>query len=89
MLDIFYQIFNMTISTLTTEQQMEAITILKSYIDDLNNHDWTYVFSDDHQAYMVGSKTHSRLLETAKSIDPTFEIWNTIAPEGFKDGKNV
>ena len=68
---------------------MEAITILKSYIDDLNNHDWNYVFSDDHQAYMVGSKTHSRLLETAKSIDPTFEIWNTIAPEGFKDGKNV
>lgn len=68
---------------------MKETKVLKSYIEDLQNHDWTYVFSDDHQAYMIGSQTHSRLIETAKSIDTNFEIWNTIAPEGFKDGKNV
>jgi hypothetical protein len=67
---------------------MDALAILKSYIDDLQHHDWYYNFSDDHQAWMLGSATQSRLLETAKSIDPTFEIWNTIAPDQFKDGKN-
>jgi len=66
---------------------MEAITVLKSYIDNLKHHDWYYNFSDDHKAWMLGLATKSKLLEAAKSIDPTFEIWNTIAPDQFKDGK--
>ena len=68
---------------------MDALTILKSYIDDLKHHDWYYNFSDDHQAWKVGSATQSRLLEVAKSIDPEFQVRNTIAPDQFKDGKNA
>jgi hypothetical protein len=67
---------------------MDALTILKSYIDDLQHHDWYYNFSDDHQAWKIGSDTYHRLIETAKSIDQEFQIWNTIAPDQFKDGKN-
>ena len=66
---------------------METITVLKSYIEDLKHHDWYYNFSDDHQAWMLGSATKSKLLEAAKSIDPKFQVWNTIAPDQFKDGK--
>ena len=45
---------------------MDALAILKSYIDDLQHHDWYYNFSDDHQAWKIGSDTYHRLIETAK-----------------------
>jgi len=77
----------MAISTLTTEQQMETIAVLKSYIDNLKHHDWSYNFSDDHQAWMSGSQSLSKLKEAQPIVDPNFEIWNTIAPDQFKDGK--
>jgi len=67
---------------------LDALTILKSYIDDLQHHDWYYNFSDDHKAWMLGSATESKLLSAAKSIDPEVQVWNTIEPEQFMDGKN-
>ena len=67
---------------------MDALVILKSYIDDLQHHDWYYNFSDDQQAWKIGADTYYRLIETEKSIDKEFQIWNTIAPDQFKDGKN-
>ena len=53
---------------------MDALTILKSYIDDLQHHDWYYNFSDDHKAWMLGSATQSRLTEAAKYIEVQNDI---------------
>jgi hypothetical protein len=66
---------------------MDYLAYVKQYIQNLKNHDWSYNFSDDHQAYMSGSQSLGKLKEAQPMVDPNFEIWNTIAPDQFKDGK--
>ena len=60
---------------------MNAIEIIKDYIDTLQSHDWYYVYSDDHSVYMKGSASSSKLRELQQQIDVDYQIWNTIAPE--------
>lgn len=66
---------------------MDYLTYVNQYIQNLKNHDWSYNFSDDHQAWMSGSQSLGKLKEAQPMVDPNFEIWNTIAPDQFKDGK--
>jgi len=66
---------------------MNALNIIKNYIEALETHDWSYKYSDDHRAYESGSKSRETLLEIQKQIDPEFQVWNTVAPEAWQDGK--
>jgi hypothetical protein len=66
---------------------MDYLTYVKQYIENLKNHDWYYNFSDDHQAWMSGSQSETKLKAAQPMVDPNFEIWNTISPDQFKDGK--
>lgn len=65
----------------------DALNVIKTYIDRLQGHDWSYSYSEDHSAYESGSKARESLLKLQKQIDQDFQIWNTIAPEPWRDGK--
>jgi hypothetical protein len=66
---------------------MNALNAIKNYIEALETHDWSYKYSDDHRAWENGSKSRKTLLELQEQIDPNFQVWNSIAPEDWHDGK--
>lgn len=66
---------------------MNALNVIKTYIEALESHDWSYTYSDDHKTWESGSKSRKTLLELQKQIDPDFQVWNTVAPEEWQDGK--
>jgi hypothetical protein len=69
------------------ENDMNAIQIIQDYINKLESHDWSYTYSDDHSTWERGSKSRDELLDLQKQIDVDFQIWNTIAPDDWKNGK--
>jgi hypothetical protein len=66
---------------------MNALNAIKNYIEALETHDWSYKYSDDHRAWESGSKSRKTLLELQEQIDPNFQVWNSIAPEDWHNGK--
>ena len=66
---------------------MNALNAINNYIEALETHDWSYKYSDDHRAWESGSKSRKTLLELQEQIDPNFQVWNSIAPEDWHDGK--
>ena len=64
-----------------------ALIIIKDYITKLENHDWSYTFSDDHDVWQKGDRSRQELLALQAIIDHDYQIWNTIAPEQWRDGK--
>ena len=66
---------------------MNALNVIKTYLEALESHDWSYTYSEDQSAYESGSKSRETLLELQKQIDPEFQIWNTVAPKAWQDGK--
>ena len=64
-----------------------ALIIIKDYITRLENHDWSYTFSDDHEMWKKGEESREKLKELQALIDQDYQIWNTIAPERWRDGK--
>lgn len=56
---------------------------LEQYKNLLKTHDWTYQYSDDHRAWEKGNNAQKVLTELAKKVDPSYNIWNEIAPEMF------
>lgn len=46
----------------------------------LRSHDWSYDYSDDHRVWKRGQTQRDELESLAKSFDPDYKIWNSIAP---------
>lgn len=65
---------------------MNTMQGLKDYIKALESHDWFYNYSDDHAAYMKGSSEKDTLRKLAMIYDHNFQIWDSIAPNQFKQG---
>jgi len=64
---------------------------IKKYEELVAAHDFTYMMSDDHRAYMAGHNSHTQILalETALHLDGVktnvmSAIWNKYAPDRFK-----
>lgn len=57
---------------------------LDEYKNALRHHDWFYAYSDDHSVWKKGSAIAKALLEAQLRLDPTYAIWNEIAPDQFK-----
>lgn len=54
------------------------------YITALRKHDWQSEFADDMSAVRAGRESLKRLVELRAEIDPSGEVWNSVAPDGFK-----
>ena len=54
--------------------------MLQQYIDMLKSHDWTYDYSDDHNAWTKGHEERNAIRSMAKTIDPDLEIYNKYDP---------
>jgi len=59
---------------------------LKGYIKALENHDWHYSYTDDHQVYMKGLSEKDNIRKLAMIYDHNFQIWDSIAPDQYKQG---
>lgn len=64
---------------------MNTMQGLKQYLKALESHDWFYSYSDDHAAYMKGISESYQLRNLAAIYDHNFQIWNSIAPDEFKN----
>lgn len=65
---------------------MNTIKGIEKYLKALKEHDWYYSYSDDHQAYMKGIDQKFNLRLLAMRYDHNFQIWDSIAPDQFKQG---
>ena len=54
--------------------------MLQQYIDMLKSHDWTYDYSDDHNAWTKGHEERNAIRSMAQKIDPDLEIYNKYDP---------
>lgn len=59
---------------------------LKQYIASLQSHDWHYSYSDDHGIYVNGSTERQELKNMAAIYDHNYQIWDSIAPDQYKQG---
>lgn len=50
----------------------------------LNEHDWTFEYSDDGRNYRKGLDQRANLLGMQKRLDPDFAIWNEICPPQYR-----
>ncbi len=55
----------------------------KEYKELLDNHDWTYMFSDDSRKYTEGKKNEEYLKKLAKDNDLQ-EMYDQKLKENFK-----
>jgi hypothetical protein len=59
---------------------------LNNYINELKQHDWHYKYSDDHRVYMNSNNHRSELKTLAAIYDHNYQIWDSIAPDQYKQG---
>lgn len=57
---------------------------LDEYKNALSRHDWFYAYSDDHSVWQRGSQQAKELREAQLRLDPTYSLWNDVAPAQFK-----
>ena len=65
---------------------MNTMQGLKEYLKALESHDWFYSYTDDHNVYMKGINEKHNLRLLAMKYDHNFQIWDSIAPDEFKQG---
>lgn len=69
-----------------TELAAEKAERIDRYRRDLQAMDWFYAFSESADVWRAGHKAMSALREQQLDLDPSFEIWNSVAPEGCRGG---
>ena len=57
---------------------------IEQYKTLLRQHDWSYDYSDHYGTWVKGKEQRAVISALARSIDPDYAIWNSIAPEGYK-----
>lgn len=61
---------------------------ISEFYDKLEQHDWTYEYSDDHSVWMRGSAAERALLQIVKDNGGTFlQLYNDFKAYAF--GSNV
>lgn len=62
-----------------------ARTAVKAaYQNLLMRHDWSYEDASDQNAWKAGKAERAALEAMQKEIDPTFGMWNEIAPQAYR-----
>lgn len=54
---------------------------LEMYRRMLENHDWSFEWSDDSRRVAAGRASLERLSNMQRKFDPDFVTWNALAPE--------
>lgn len=57
---------------------------MEQYKAALNRHDWTFEYADSHSEWTRGREQRIALHGMASRLDPNYEVWNSIAPDGYK-----
>lgn len=66
---------------------MSHLINMAEYTARLTYHDWHYQYSDDHRVWEKGNNNYLLLLKLREQLDPDWQIWNSLAPEGYKHGE--
>jgi hypothetical protein len=64
--------------------EAEAQNRRQAYEKALKSHDWMYQYSDDRAAYAEGRWNFVFIKREQPLVDPTGELWNQHAPQGYK-----
>ena len=56
----------------------------EAYIQALRNADWWHEYSDDHRVWQRGRAELLALRDAQERFDPSYQIWNTFAPEPLR-----
>lgn len=57
---------------------------LQDYYDLLEQHDWYYIFSDDHKVYEKGKSNQDKLVDLAEENGPKFkELYKAFGDHYF------
>lgn len=64
--------------------RIEPIKTQAEYVDALKAHDWSHEMSDDHSVWSRGRHELGFIKQYQQFNDPTYEVWNLHAPEGYK-----
>lgn len=57
---------------------------MNDYVSLLKHHDWFYYHSDCGRTYREGEQSMKLIHAMAKVLDPSYSIYNSIAPEDFR-----
>lgn len=66
------------------------MTTLEEYQKLLKNHDWTYMYSDDHRCYMNGAHNENkleRLSRTSELHKQLYKLWRAWYSQSMKQDK--
>jgi len=64
--------------------RMQAMMEQIGYINDIKNHDWYYMYSDDGRAYRAGAEASAALHAVQQKLDPEYLLWNKFAPKEYR-----
>jgi hypothetical protein len=64
-----------------------AIVRKAAYITALQQHDWTFEFSDDRRVVLRGREQLKHLQAEQRAIDLDFAVWNERCPVEFRCGE--
>lgn len=54
------------------------------YLLLLENHDWSYEWTDDHAVWQRGAADFRRLKTLQIRLDPRAAVWNAKAPQQYR-----
>lgn len=56
------------------------------YLKALRQHDWYYMYSDDHKVWQRGREAAARIEEMRRELDIEFKVWNENCPADCRVG---
>lgn len=56
---------------------------LQEFYDELNSHDWYYMYSDDHRVWSAGERDRKRLQELSKQIEGGQKLYEEFFEHHF------
>lgn len=68
----------------STPEEAQRLMREAEYVTKLLHHDWTFQYSDDHKVWQRGNEERMVLMSMQRQLDPTGEVWNRFAPDGYK-----
>lgn len=71
--------------TLKTSENPHTMPLFV-YCKLLQEHDWTFEYSDSHEKWQLGRGQRAELERLQPAVDPGFVVWGKFAPEGMRRG---
>jgi len=60
------------------------LSTVDQYTQALRSADWWHEFSDDYSVWQRGRAELQALRDAQPRLDPSYQIWNTFAPEPLR-----